>query len=146
MGKQGRADPPEQEDDMDGIGRLNVRVYTSRAQIPVAGATVVVTGKGTNGKLRLLSIQTTDSSGMIAPITIQTPNAIESTQPEQNGLAPFAVCDVWAEHPGFAMLVVEGVQIFPGVETFQAMELSPLTEGGNSLTETDVRETPVQNL
>ncbi len=131
---------------MDGIGRLNVRVYTSRAQIPIEGATVVVTGKGKNGKLKLLSIQTTDSSGGIQPIEIATPMASESTEPEHNGLPPFAVCDVWAEHPGFAMLVVENVQIFPGVETLQAMVLSPLAEGGNSLMETDVQETPVQNL
>lgn len=131
---------------MESVGRLNVRVYTSRAQIPVEGATVVVTGKGTNGKLRLLSIQVTDSSGSIQPIEIAAPMAIESTEPEHNGIAPFAVCDVWAEHPGFAMLVVEDVQIFPGVETFQAMVLSPLAEGGNSLMETDVQQTPAQDL
>ena len=131
---------------MDGIGRLSVRVYTSRAQIPIEGATVVVTGKGKNGKLRLLSIQTTDSSGAIQPIEIAAPKAVESTEPEHNGLSPFAVCDVWAEHPGFAMLVVEDVQIFPGVETFQAMVLSPLAEGDSSLMETDVQETPAQNL
>lgn len=129
---------------MDGIGRLNVRVYTSLAQIPVAGATVVVTQRGTNGKRKLLSVQTTDSSGSIQPIEVRTPKIAESTHP--GNAQPFAVCDVWAEYPGFAMLVVEGVQVFPGVDTLQAMELNPLAEGDNSLTTTDVREIPEQTL
>lgn len=129
---------------MDGIGRLNVRVYTSLAQIPVAGATVVVTQRGGDGKRRLLSVQTTDSSGSIRPVEVRTPSMAESTQP--GNAQPFSVCDVWAEQPGFAMLVVEGVQVFPGVDTLQNMELNPLAEGQNSLDTTDVREIPEQTL
>ena len=129
---------------MEGIGGLHVRVYTSLAQIPVAGATVVVTQRGENGKRKLLSVQTTNSSGLIRPIEVRTPGAEASESP--GGVQPFAVCDVWAEHPGFAMLLVEGVQIFPGVITFQGMELNPLAEGQNSLATTDVREIPEQTL
>lgn len=130
---------------MDGIGRLNVRVYTSRAQIPVEGATVAVTGAGENGKRTLWSVQSTDSSGGVKTIEIKAPAANLSMQP--GGMRqPYTLCDVWAEHPGFAALVVEGVQIFAGVDTFQGMELSPLAEGTTSLTTTDVREISQQNL
>ncbi len=128
-------------------GTLTVRVYTSRAQIPVQGATVVVTRKGKAGKRELISVQATDSSGLVRTIRIPTPPAGESTSPEgANGTNPFALCAVWAEHPGFAMLQVDGVQIFSGVETMQDMELIPLGEGETSLGELDERTIPAQDL
>ena len=132
---------------MENTGRLSVRVYTSIAELPLKGATVVVTGQGTGGKRRLLSVQATDSSGRIRPVTIPTPGAGESTAPPDRGAAaPFALCSVWAEAPGYAMLQVDGVQIFPGVETVQSMPLLPLARGESSLEHRDVREIPAQSL
>lgn len=133
---------------MQATGTLSVRVYTSQAQIPLEGATVVVAAPGEEGRLKLLSIQNTDSSGMIRPVVIDTPVLGESTSP--NGLpgdgAPFALCDIWAEQPGYAMLQVSGVQIFPGVETVQDMELVPLPYGLCSLQQRDERDIPAQSL
>lgn len=132
---------------MQTTGTLVVRVYTSQAQIPVEGATVVVTAPGKGGRLRLLSLQVTDRSGMARAIEIGAPAPGESTSPnEAGGPSPFSVCDVWAEHPNYAMLRVEGVQIFPGVETIQDMELMPLMEGQCSLQQRDVREIGSQAL
>lgn len=130
---------------MAGTGTLAVRVYTSRARLPVEGATVVVTQKGKNGKYQLLSVQATDQSGMVRPISIPTP-ALEASTSPGSSTPPYAVCDVWAEHPDYAMLLVEGVQIFQGVETLQAMELEPLNEGESSLIQNDVREITGQSL
>ena len=45
-----------------------------------------------------------------------------------------------------AQLPVEGVQIFQGVETLQAMELEPLNEGQSSLIQNNVREMTGQTL
>ena len=109
---------------MEGTGTLTVRVITSRAQLPVEGATVVVTQK---------------------PVAISTPALGESPHPGSS-VPPYAVCDVWAEHPGYAMLLVEGVQIFQGVETLQSMELEPLNEGQSSLIQNNIREIPGQTL
>lgn len=133
---------------MQATGTLSVRVYTSQAQIPLEGATVVVASPGERGRRKLLSIQNTNSSGMIRPVTISAPALGESTSPD--GLpgdgAPFALCDIWAEQPGYAMLQVTGVQIFPGVETVQDMELVPLPYGLCSLQQRSERDIPVQGL
>ena len=133
---------------MQATGLLSVRVYTSQAQIPLEGATVVVTEPGEEGKWKLLSIQTTNSSGMIEKVRIETPAAGESTSPE--GLpgdgAPCALCSVWAEQPGYAMLQVENVQVFPGVDTMQDMELIPLPPGLCSLQQRSAWDIPAQNL
>lgn len=128
-----------------GKGKLVVRVYTSQAELPVEDATVVVTQKSPDGKYKLLSVQATDSSGTTQPIAIPTPLLGESTHPGAQ-VPPFAVCDVWAEHPGYAMMLVEGVQIFDGVETLQDIELEPLTEGQSSLLQNSIRDIPGQDL
>ena len=131
---------------MEATGKLAVRVYASHAQIPVEGATVVVTAPGEGGRRRLLSVRATDRSGMIPTLSIGTPEPGESTSPHQEGPAPFAVCDVWVEHPAYAMLQVEGVQIFPGVETRQDAELLPLPEhptAGDMTTVVDVTPQPL---
>ncbi len=133
---------------MQATGTLSVRVFTSQAQIPLEGATVVVATAGEEGKYKLLSIQNTDSSGKTRTITIDAPALGESTSP--GGLpgpgAPFAQCNVWAEQPGYAMLQVENVQIFPGMETVQNMELIPLPQGLCSLQQRDERDIPAQSL
>lgn len=132
---------------MAGTGILRVRVYASSAELPLPGATVVVTQTAPTGKQILLSVQSTDQSGLTQPIEISTPAAAESESPDWEGGEPvFAQCDVWAEHPGFVMLTVKGVQIFSGVETIQNMELIPLAEGQESLRQHRRQETSSQNL
>ena len=44
------------------------------------------------------------------------------------------------------MLQIENVQIFPGVETMQDMELIPLPQGLCSLQQRDERDIPAQDL
>ena len=130
---------------MEKTGTLRVRVYTSQAELPLEGATVVVTRDSGTGKYELLSVQTTDSSGLIRPVKIATPGTGQSTSPGR-GPEGFTSCNVWAEHPGYAMLQVDGVQIFPGVETMQDMELVPLAEGESSLQQRTERVLTPQNL
>ena len=127
-------------------GTLRVRVFTSRAQLPVEGATVLVTQKNPNGKYDLLSVQATNSSGEIRDLKIQAPPRVDSTQDMIGIGMPDTTCEVWAEAPGFSVLRVEGVQIFPGVTTEQPMALIPLGEGQSSLDWVDDRKITPQNL
>ncbi len=131
---------------MANTGRLSVRVYITKAELPLPGATVVVTQNAANGKYNLLSVQMTDSSGMIRPVEIAAPEAGNSTMPGEQPDPPFALCSVWAEHPDYVLLQADGVQIFPGVETMQDMEMLPLSEGQSSLQRRYVQGTTPQSL
>lgn len=117
----------EEESQLAEYGTLAVRVYTGRAQIPLEDATVAVTRKAPGGKHDLISIQIADESGKTLPISIPAPAPQASASPGGPAV-PFVLCDVWAEHPDYELLVVEDVQIFAGVETLQRMELIPLPE------------------
>ena len=77
---------------MEGTGTLTVRVITSRAQLPVEGATVVVTQRGTGGKYQLLSVQATDRSGATKPVVISTPALGETTRAALSPHTPCATC------------------------------------------------------
>lgn len=59
---------------MNGKGTLTVRVYISRAKLPLSDATVVVTQRSEGGKYQLLSVQATDRSGSTRPVDIPTPS------------------------------------------------------------------------
>ena len=50
---------------MASVGTIMLRVYTSRAQLPVPGATVAVTQKSGGGRHTLLAVRTTDENGEI---------------------------------------------------------------------------------
>ena len=126
-------------------GSLGVQVYASRAQIPIAGATVVITQRTSTGKQKILSLQETDRNGTIRPVSIPTPTSAESTQPNNTAL-PFASCDVWIDHPMYEVLLLEGVQIFPGVESQQSVELTPLIQGERWTEQTGIRVIPGQDL
>jgi len=130
---------------MSQTGTLGVRVYAARAQLPVEGATVVITQKTPNGKYRVLSLQETDRNGSIRPITVVTPNVGESISPNE-GTQPFARCDIWVEHQGYEVLVVEDVQVFPGQISLQQVELNPLVRGEAWTDRTQVRPIPAQTL
>jgi len=126
-------------------GSLGVQVYVSRAQIPIAGATVVITQRAGNGKQKVLSLQETDRNGNIRTVSVPTPPTGDSTQPS-GGDPPFTSCDIWIEHPMYELLLVEGVQIFPGVESLQQAELTPLVRGESWTERPNIRAIPGQDL
>ena len=114
---------------MNGKGTLTVRVYISRAKLPLSDATVVVTqrseGESTSCcQFRLLT-------GADPPARWTSPPPSWRTAYSRGMERPPTRCAMCGrEHPGYAMLLVEGVQIFDGVDTLQEMELSPAQRRG----------------
>lgn len=107
-------------------GTISARVFTSRAQIPVVEATVAVSQRQTSQKHILLAVRITDENGEITPIEVPLPPAQKSE--EQRVVTPFTTVDVWVEHPEYQQEIVEDVQVFPGVNSLQEVELIPLAE------------------
>lgn len=107
---------------MADTGTLMVRVFTSRGELPVRDASIFLVPHGDQPK-DILALRTSGPSGTAAPITVPTPPAANSQSPGQS--VPFAQYDIWVEHAGYHLLVVRGVQIFPGITSFQSLPLIP---------------------
>lgn len=106
-------------------GTVIARVYTSDALLPLPGVPVTFTQVQPDGSRELLAIRLTNSSGMTAPLPVNTPDASESLSPGLM-LKPYATVDISVALPGYDGILAEGVQVFPGVETIQALQLLPL--------------------
>ncbi len=114
---------------MPQTGSLTVRAFTSQAQLPVAGATVIISGPSEDGRRNVLSIQTTDSSGATKPFQLPAPDLSLSESP--GGAAPFSDYALVVEHPDYYLATFEKLQVFPGVETVQNVPLVPLPQPSN---------------
>lgn len=104
-------------------GTLIVRVFVSRAQLPVSGATVIVAAAVPDGRHKILSIQITNESGVAGPISLETPGGSGLTP---GGPSPFSSYTLIVEHPGYELALFDGLQVFPGVETVQEVPLIPV--------------------
>ena len=110
----------------------------------MAPASLAFTQRGTEGRHTLLALRVTDANGRTTPVQVETPDASASVS--RGTVTPFAVCDIWAESPGYELLVVENVQIFAGTQTLQELELIPLPEQSATLLPEDPVNVPPQNL
>ena len=129
---------------MESFGTIVAHVYTSRAQIPVQGATVAVTQKSSEGRHTLLAVRISDINGRIAPIQLPTPGPEAGLSP--GGQIPFLQVDLWVEAKGFEMLTIEDLQVFPGTQTIQNLELIPLVEYAPPQNQGVLVQVPPQNL
>ena len=129
---------------MPSKGFLKVQTVTSRAELPVAGATVTVSTRGPDGRRELLSLQRTDESGVTALVTIETPDRANSLTPDQ--AQGWTDVQVAASHPNYDGIVVRDVQIFPGITTVQELILVPRGGLPTDLGETEDITIPSQGL
>lgn len=110
-------------------GSVIARVYTSDAYLPLQGAPVTFTQTSQDGQRHLIAIRLTDSSGLTAPLMIDTPDISESLSPGMP-LQPYATVNIGVSYPGYSSIQAEDVQVFPGVETIQGLQLQPAAAVG----------------
>ena len=126
---------------MSATGYIQVHAYTSYAQLPLEDVAITVTSAdGTAIAMRL-----TDRSGLIAPIPIPVPDKSESLSPNP-GERPFAVVNLYAHLNGYERVDAENLQVFADTTTLQPLELIPLQELPDSWNQTEIFNTPPQNL
>lgn len=126
---------------MPSTGYIQVRAFTSYAQLPLEDVAVVVTATdGTAIALRL-----TNRSGQIIPIEVPVPDKAESQSPDP-GERPFAIVNLYARRKGYEQIEVENLQVFAETTTDQNLEMIPLAELPQTWDQTMIFDTPPQNL
>lgn len=122
-------------------GYIAARAYMSNAQIPLENVAVTILSQdGTAIAMRL-----TGRSGLTEPISIPTPDRIDSEVPE-TGIRPFTDLTIHAWKSGFEQITARNVQVFSGVTTVQDLEMVPLSELPDRWDENVLYNTPPQNL
>lgn len=100
-----------------------VHVATAQGTRPVVGATVTVT-RMTGGAEQLFSLQTTDISGNIVPVTVPAP----PPSADQRDPAAFYY-DISVQAAGYYREHSTDVPVFPHITSMQTFEMIPLPSG-----------------
>ena len=104
-------------------GIIRVHVSTARGARPIPGATVTVT-RTLDGQNILVSLQTTDDSGNIEPVTVPAP------PPSEDQRHPQAFYyEISAQAAGYYREHSMDVPVFPYITSMQSFDLIPLLAG-----------------
>ena len=126
---------------MSATGYIQVRAFTSYAQLPVQDVAIAVTAAdGTAIALRI-----TDRNGRIQAIEIPVPDKSESESPNPTE-RPFGIVNLYARKKGYEMIESENLQVFADTTTLQNLEMIPLSELPGSWDRMILYDTPPQNL
>lgn len=118
-----------------------MRAYTSNAILPLKDVAITVTAAdGTALAMRL-----TDRNGLITPIEIPVPDK-EASQSPDTGEIPFTAVNLYARLKGYEQIENENLQVFAGTTTVQDLAMIPLSEFPDKWNQTEIFNTPPQNL
>lgn len=102
-------------------GRLKVQCFVGDTYIPVDGSkAVLVPSSGQIGESKEVNL-VTNSSGESQTIELDAPPLEYSQEPSQP--MPYSLYDLRVEARGFQVLVINGIQIFPGQTAIQQCRL-----------------------
>ena len=123
-------------------GYIQVRVYTSKAQIPLENAAIMIAAKDGSP----IAMRVTNQSGMLnTPIAIDVPD-LSAGQTPGTGLIPFSVLVLYVWAQNYEAIEIKNLQIFPTITTSQPLEMIPLSEFPDSYNKLEIFDTPRQNL
>ena len=126
---------------MNATGYIQVRAYTSYAQLPLKDVAIVITS--TDGTA--IAMRLTDRNGLIVPIEIPVPERSASLSPN-TGEVPFTTVNLYARLKGYEQIEIENLQVFADTTTNQNLEMIPLSELPGRWDQTEIFDTPRQNL
>ena len=102
-------------------GRLKVQCFVGDTYVPVDGSrALLVPSAGQTGESREVNL-VTNSSGESQTIELDAPPLEYSQEPSQP--TPYCLYDLQVEREGFQVLVINGIQIFPGQTAIQQCRL-----------------------
>lgn len=129
-------------DILSATGYIQVRAYTSYAQIPLKDVAISITDTGGAA----IALRLTNRNGQLdAPVEIEVPD-LSAGQSPNTGIIPFASVNLYARLNRYEAIEIENLQIFPGRTTVQNLEMIPLSELPQSYNKLEVFDTPPQNL
>ena len=126
---------------LSATGYLQVRAYSSFAQIPLKDVSVTVTASDGTA----IAMALTDRSGQISPIAIPAPDIDISQAPDTEQI-PFATITLHARLRGYEQITAENIQIFADTVTIQNLEMIPLSELPSQWSKYELFDTPAQQL
>lgn len=126
---------------MPATGYIQIRAYTSYAQLPLQDVAVTVTS--TDGTAIAMGL--TDRNGQLRRIPVPVPDRSESLSPDPPE-QPFTNVNIYGRLKGYEQVEMEDVQVFADTVTDQNLELIPLSELPGSWDQTAIFRTPPQNL
>ncbi len=110
---------------MASTGSIQFRVFTSNANIPIEGATIVLQQQ--DAPHELLGVLVTDESGQTDPLVLPARDVALGQQPE-NEIEPWIGLKAYIDHPEFERVILNGIQLFPGVLTVQNVQMIPINQ------------------
>ncbi len=93
----------------------------------------------------VIALRRTDRNGLITPIAVPTPDTAESLTPDPPEI-PYTTVNLYAQVKGYEHIESENLQIFPNTVTNLNLEFVPLSELPGAWDQTQVYDTPPQNL
>lgn len=127
---------------MPGKGYIQVRAYTSNAQIPLKDVAIAITDLNDSA----IALRLTNRSGQLdVPVEITVPD-LSASQTPNPGVTPFTVVNLYAKLTNYEEIEAKNVQVFPDTVTVQDLQLIPLSELPEYWNQAEIFNTPKQNL